>query len=119
MPAVTVRSELRRFTPSDTCPERGSTTTSRGLRAFAVVGGVGLVASVVVISPVEAFSDTTEPTAGSEAVTELAGGEDVTLLSLIDNTETTVLPTDGLTSAFSESTRTSRSTSRNARAVRW
>ena len=33
---------------------------------------------------------------------ELAGGEDVTLSLLIDNTETTVLLTEGLTSAFSE-----------------
>ena len=33
---------------------------------------------------------------------ELAGGEDVTLSLLIDNTETTVLLTEGLTSAFCE-----------------
>ena len=65
---------------------------SRGLRAFAVISGVGLAASTVVISPIAAAADTTE----------LAGGEDVTLSLLIDNTETTVLLSDGLTSAFSE-----------------
>jgi raffinose/stachyose/melibiose transport system substrate-binding protein len=55
----------------------------------------------MVISPVAASTDTTEPAAGGEGA-ELAGGEDVTLSLLIDNTETTVLLTEGLTSAFSE-----------------
>jgi raffinose/stachyose/melibiose transport system substrate-binding protein len=67
---------------------------SRGLRAFAVISGLGLAASTVVISPIAASADTTAP--------QLAGGEDVTLSLLIDNTETTVLLTEGLTSAFSE-----------------
>jgi raffinose/stachyose/melibiose transport system substrate-binding protein len=75
---------------------------SRGLRAFAFSTGVGLAVSMAMISPVVASTDTTEPAAGSEAVAELAGGEDVTLSLLIDNTETTALLTDGLTSAFSE-----------------
>jgi raffinose/stachyose/melibiose transport system substrate-binding protein len=53
-----------------------------------------MAASTLVISPIAASADTTAP--------QLAGGEDVTLSLLVDNTETTVLLTEGLTSAFSE-----------------
>ena len=74
---------------------------SRGLRAFAFVSGIGLAASTAIMSPAVASTDTTAP-ADDGAPAELAGGEDVTLSLLIDNTETTVLLADGLTSAFSE-----------------
>ena len=73
----------------------------RGLRAFAFISGVGLAASVAVGTPIAA-TDTTTPAGDSGAAGELAGGEDVTLSLLIDDTETTVLLTEGLTSAFSE-----------------
>jgi raffinose/stachyose/melibiose transport system substrate-binding protein len=75
---------------------------SRGRRAFAFISGVGLAVSVAMATPVVAATDTTAPAADGEAAAELAGGEDVTLSLLIDNTETTVLLTDGVTSAFSE-----------------
>jgi raffinose/stachyose/melibiose transport system substrate-binding protein len=75
---------------------------SRGLRAFAVISGVGLAVSSVVISPIAASADTTDPTAGGGAVIELAGGEDVTLTLLHGQTETATLQIEGLTSGFSE-----------------
>jgi raffinose/stachyose/melibiose transport system substrate-binding protein len=75
---------------------------SRGLRAFAFSSGVGLAASVALATPIAASTDTTAPADDSGAAAELAGGEDVTLSLLIDDTETTVLLTEGLTSAFSE-----------------
>ena len=74
----------------------------RGLRALALISGVGLAASVALATPIAASTDTTAPADDSGAVAELAGGEDVTLSLLIDDTETTVLLTEGLTSAFSE-----------------
>ncbi|HET9548210.1 MAG TPA: hypothetical protein VFO97_10255, partial [Desertimonas sp.] len=73
---------------------------SRGLRAFAHISGVVVAASMAMAMPVAASTDTTAP--ADDGAVELAGGEDVTLSLLIDNTETTVLLTEGLTSAFSE-----------------
>ena len=75
---------------------------SRGLRALAFASGIGLVAAVTVATPIAASTDTTAPADDGAAAAELAGGEDVTLSLLIDNTETTVLLTEGLTTAFSE-----------------
>jgi raffinose/stachyose/melibiose transport system substrate-binding protein len=74
----------------------------RGLRAFALISGVGLATSAMLATPIAAATDTTAPADESGAAAELAGGEDVTLSLLIDDTETTVLLTDGVTSAFSE-----------------
>ncbi len=73
---------------------------SRGLRAFAHISGVVVAASMAMAMPVAASTDTTAP--ADDGAVELAGGEDVTLSLLIDNTETTVLLTEGLTTAFSE-----------------
>ncbi len=70
---------------------------SRGLRAFAFSSGVGLAASVALATPIAASTDTTAPADDSGAAAELAGGEDVTLSLLIDNTETNTLLVQGVT----------------------
>lgn len=49
-----------------------------------------------------ATSGTTSETGGTEPADDVGGGEDVTLTLLVDNTETTTLLTEGLTSAFTE-----------------
>jgi raffinose/stachyose/melibiose transport system substrate-binding protein len=69
--------------------------------AVVLAAGVALAASMALASPTAASTDTTAPS-GDGGGGELAGGEDVTLSLLIDNTETTALLTEGLTSAFSE-----------------
>jgi raffinose/stachyose/melibiose transport system substrate-binding protein len=65
--------------------------------ALALVGGVVLTASMAVASPTAASTDTTAPEGGGE----LAGGEDVTLSLLVDNSETSTLLVQGVTEAFS------------------
>ena len=72
---------------------------SRGLRAFAHISGVVVAASMAMAMPVAASTDTTAP--ADDGAVELAGGEDVTLSLLIDNTETTTLLVQGVTEAFS------------------
>jgi raffinose/stachyose/melibiose transport system substrate-binding protein len=73
----------------------------RGLRAFAFISGVGLAASAAVATPIAASTDTTAPADDSGGAAELAGGEDVTLSVLVDNTETNTLLVQGVTEAFS------------------
>jgi raffinose/stachyose/melibiose transport system substrate-binding protein len=65
--------------------------------AVALVGGLALTASMAVGAPAAASSDTTAPEGGGE----LAGGEDVTLSLLVDNSETSTLLVQGVTEAFS------------------
>jgi raffinose/stachyose/melibiose transport system substrate-binding protein len=69
-------------------------------RAAAFVGGLALAISAAVAAPAAASTDTTEP--DGEAPEELAGGEDVTLGLLVDNSETSTLLVAGVTEAFSE-----------------
>jgi raffinose/stachyose/melibiose transport system substrate-binding protein len=63
--------------------------------AAALVGGLTLLAMA---APTAASTDTTTPEGGGE----LAGGEDVTLSLLVDNTESNVLLVTGVSEAFSE-----------------
>jgi len=71
-------------------------------KAIASISAVVVAAAAALAAPAAASTDTTEPAGDGEPAEELAGGEDVTLSLLVDNTETTVLLTEGLTSAFSE-----------------
>ena len=74
---------------------------SRGLRAFAHISGAAVAVSMAMAIPVAASTDTTAPADDSGGAAELAGGEDVTLSVLVDNTETNTLLVQGVTEAFS------------------
>jgi raffinose/stachyose/melibiose transport system substrate-binding protein len=63
--------------------------------AVALVGGLVLTASMAIAAPAAASTDTTAAGGG-----EVAGGEDVTLSLLVDNTETSTLLVQGVTEAF-------------------